>query len=352
MAEIKNVSGVSQIVATAAASTAASDDGVRVANPLRAGARITDDDYVVYNRDATIDFTLGGKVWNVGGDGSAFRADGKKWVAVDKPDAAVLAMFAALAKQAPKDPAAAGVVTGAPVNPATTTVQPAALELGTDRVERRTGPQSSSEVDELRKQVDALRSQVGTLKRSDVEQATKQREEEKARAAAEAAAAREATEPGFLKSVARALMEIAEFASRFLTPFANLAALIVRVLRIIVALVQGQHIDWTKEGLRALGDLAGCFFPPAGAIANSAFNLWWDESQLTGGVNEIFDGADIRNPFRRAAEGSWNAVSGLFGGKHDVAAPQGRADSEVVGGATPAAAKVEPKLIVPAEVAI
>ncbi len=94
-----------------------------------------------------------------------------------------------------------------------------------------------------------------------------------------------AKKPGFMRTV----LEVFEFFGRFFTPFFNLISAFFRVLKIGYKLITGQKIDWKKEGLRLLGDIAGIFFPPAGAVINAGLNLWFNESQLLGGINEPFD---------------------------------------------------------------
>ena len=112
----------------------------------------------------------------------------------------------------------------------------------------------------------------------------------------------------------RALMEIFEFVGRFMTPVFNLASLAVRALRVGHDLLTGKEVDWKKEGLRMATDLAGVFFPPAGALGNSALNVWFNESQILGGVNELWDDAEKENPFRNAATNIWDGAKEAWDG--------------------------------------
>lgn len=95
----------------------------------------------------------------------------------------------------------------------------------------------------------------------------------------------DAKKPSFKRTV----FEVVEFFARFFTPFFNLISAIFRVLKIAYKLLTGQKVDWKREGLRLLGDIAGVFFPPAGAVINAGLNMWFNESQLLGGINEPFD---------------------------------------------------------------
>ena len=107
--------------------------------------------------------------------------------------------------------------------------------------------------------------------------------------------ANESRKSGFM----RALKEVFEFMGRWTMPFFNLLSAVFRAVRIGVQLLKGEEIDWQKEGLRMAGDLIGTFAPPIGAMANAGLNLYYNESELLGGVNRLTDETKKDNYFRR-----------------------------------------------------
>jgi hypothetical protein len=110
--------------------------------------------------------------------------------------------------------------------------------------------------------------------------------------------------------VVSAAFEILELAARFALPIVNLAILTIRLLVNVVYAMRGRVIDWHREGWRLAGDLAGCVFAPLGALANVSFNLAWDQSQIAGGINELFRQPNKHDPFRYGAKLAWRWVDG------------------------------------------
>jgi hypothetical protein len=137
---------------------------------------------------------------------------------------------------------------------------------------------------------------------------------ENAAATKEAEEAEEAGKSDFM----RGLGEIFEFIGRFFTPFWNMVSAVTRLVKVCYNLLKGEKIDWTEEGLRMAGDIAGVFFPPAGAIANAGLNIYYDDSEILGGINELYDDADKDNYFRRQGEGLVDGAKGLYDGAVDA----------------------------------
>jgi hypothetical protein len=284
MADPIKVSGSS----TVAAAAVADDAGVQVANPLRAGARLADSDRVSYYKDGTIDFTVDGGLWNVGDDGRGFKAVGGDWAEQKPIPAAVRDCFAKLRALDPSKQTSPAV---APTAAASTRV------AAGDALDKGAATGKTADVE----------TRLDALERQNVELQGELDKAKKAREADEAKAAERARNPGF----GRMLLEICEALGRFMSPILNIVSACVRLLRVGYELLTGQKVDWLKEGLRMAGDIAGIFFPPAGAIANTAFNLWFDESEMLGGINEIFDKAKVKNQMRFEAVEVWNGVTGF-----------------------------------------
>lgn len=126
--------------------------------------------------------------------------------------------------------------------------------------------------------------------------------------AREKAEADEAKKPGFF----RALLEIFEGVGRWFNPFFNIVSAVFRVAKIGYKVLTGKKVDWTNEGIRLVGDVAGIFFPPVGAAVNAGMNLWKNESEVLGGMNEVFDKEKKENPFRRGFTGATDIIKGTY----------------------------------------
>ena len=120
--------------------------------------------------------------------------------------------------------------------------------------------------------------------------------------AKEAQANDEAKTPGFF----RALLEIFEFVGRFFSPMINMMSAATRLFRILPEMLKGE-VD-KAELIRLAGDVAGIFFPPAGAIVDAGMDYWFNESEILGGMNRKFDDGEVENPFRHGIE---KATEGL-----------------------------------------
>ncbi len=319
--------------------SATGDQGISIANPLRAGSAASDNDFVTYFPDGTIDFVVGGELWDLGPDGSAFRAQGDNWTEQQRVPAQVRRIYAQLASSAANPYRAGAAAAGtsstrgpgapasanAPAAPAATAPMAPSdtVERGNGAAATVTGAASMPADDRLA----ALERRMNALEQENRNQADELAAERHAREAREAQEAEEARKPSFW----RTLVEIFEFLARFMLPVVNLISACVRVVKIAYKLIKGEKVDWGQEGLRLLGDVAGCFFPPAGAIANTGFNIWFDRSQILGGVNEIedlskiplagkalddaglIDHANVRDQFRMSLEDVWNGISGAAG---------------------------------------
>ena len=132
--------------------------------------------------------------------------------------------------------------------------------------------------------------------------------------ATEKANATEARTSGLL----RGLSEVFEFMGRWMSPFMNLLSAATRLGNLAMSLVRGEEVDWSKEGLRLAGDLTGTLFPPMGAMANSALNLYYNESEILGGANRYVDEGRKDNYFRRQWDGIVDSVKSVptTGGHH------------------------------------
>lgn len=317
----------------------ASDKGITIANPLRPGAKATDNDHVAYFADGTIDFVVDDELWNLGEkDGTAYKVEKGQWAEQAKVPTKVSETYNKLIAFDPNK-AAAKEASGSSAAAETAAAKPTPMA---DVIEARGSGEATSVTQGG--QIAQLEQRLAALERVNREQTDSLRQMEEARAAEEAKAAADAKKPSFF----RALLEIFEFIGRFLTPITNLVSACVRLVKVAVKLCQGQQIDWKKEGLRMLGDVVGIFCPPAGAIANTAFNLWWNESQILGGVNEIFDKATVANPFRTVAEKVVDVVGNGASSLGRAITGQGvKAGSSADDGLVPLAAPAEP-----AEIAI
>jgi len=154
-------------------------------------------------------------------------------------------------------------------------------------------------------------------------------------------------------SFRRALIDIFQFLAGWMTPLVHLASLVGSVIRIGYMLATGRakDIDWIQEGAYTLGYIAGCFWPPVGAVATAGLNIYYNESRLLGGINDAFDDANhddgehTKNWFRETAVDVWNTVTGWFGFEHE----ENKADEgDAAPVQEPAPAEAVPLMVEPA----
>ena len=223
---------------------------------------------------------------------------------------------------------------GASVTAPTTAPAAAPVVDNRDRVEpSRPQPTSSgADLTSLQRQVDELKAQLET--------------ERQARVAREKKEADEAKKPGFMRTV----MEIFDLFGRLFVPFYNMASAAFRVLNIGYKLIAGQDVDWKKEGARLAADLAGAFVPGIGGVisaaVNGGMNYWFNESQVMGGANELFDGGVKKESgIRSMVDGTADLLKRAYNGAKGL----------VTGGDTssaPKAGSVDTRPIKPAEVPV
>lgn len=218
-----------------------------------------------------------------------------------------------------------------------------ARRVETDVVESRRSSVVSTGGDPLAARVEALAQKVGVLEQRVAVESDRADHAEEARAADARKQAEELQKPGFL----RGLIEIFEFIGRFVSPLFNAISFFVRLSRVAWNYIQGEDIDWKKEGLRLAGDFAGIFFPPAGAIANAGFNVFSEEifgieggeSEILGGVNYLVDGdVKVKNPARYYASAAVDATVEAFSDIKERVSPSADAGAELGVVVTPMAA--------------
>jgi hypothetical protein len=148
--------------------------------------------------------------------------------------------------------------------------------------------------------------------------------------------------PSFWHKVA----EVLELFFRALSPIFNLGMLLIRILRWAVHFAQKginwiakavfnhkpifhpAKMNWKAELVRAVGDIAGVVFPPAGAIAHFGLNYWFDRkhAEQWGGLNYVIGknakdyalGPEVDklwNWTKGATSKAYDSVAGAVGGK-------------------------------------
>ncbi len=137
-----------------------------------------------------------------------------------------------------------------------------------------------------------------------------------------------ARKPGFFRKV----LEAAETFLRSLPVIGQLINMLSAVFRVGLILFTDKKLT-DEQKIRLVGDLAGIFYPMAGAVAHAGANYWFDNSEVLGGVNKLWDNrtvqeydeskrrfverkqaVEVRSGARDATDGLTGTLKGLYEG--------------------------------------